>query len=260
MVFEFRGNTRTPGPLGQVPGTVGGRIPGPLRGGKDDHRGKGQTETKASKTTLPKQGDGTSDELNEKVAKEAEGYVGKPSVGDGECYALVDAIAKAAGAKPASDFDKITGSRDQDYKWGKPISLDEVKRGDQLQFRNHRIKIETTVTVTKGGKAEITKHTIDEYNRVPQHSATVIQVNDDDGSFSVAEQHVIDRGTGNPSNKVHGDNRVYYKNRALQTVTKTTENDVEVVTTTVKKITVSGKIMPFRPQKDPKHKKDIDFK
>lgn len=258
MVFEYRGNTRTPGPLSQIPGALGGRVPGPLRGGKDDP-GKGKTETKASKTKPPDQADdGTSDDLNERMAKEAEEYVGKPSVGTGECYDLADAIAKAAGAKTASDFDKITGSRDQDYKWGKPITLDQVKRGDQLQFRNHRIKIETTVTVTKGGKAESPKRTIDEYNRVPQHSATVIRVNDD-GSFTVAEQHVIDRSTNNLDGKVHGDNKVYFKNQTLQTVTKTTENDVEVVTTTVKKITVSGKIMPYRPQENPKHKKDLDF-
>ncbi|MGA2644821.1 MAG: hypothetical protein ABSF15_08905 [Candidatus Sulfotelmatobacter sp.] len=261
MVFEYRGNAQTPGPLGQIPGAPGGRVPGPLRSGPKDEPGKGNTATKASKTTTPGQGDGTSDALNEKVAKIAEGYVGKPSVGDGQCYALADAIAKAAGAKTASDFVKVTKSRDQDYPWGKPITLDQVKRGDQLQFRNHKMVIETTITVTKGGKVieRSPKPSIEVYSRVPQHTATVTHVNPD-GSFTVAEQHVIDRDTGKESDTVHGENKVYYKNRTLPPEIKTrTENDVEIVTTIEKKIIVSGKILPYRPQEDPKHKKDLDF-
>jgi hypothetical protein len=260
MVFESRGNARTPGPLGQVPSALGGRVPGPLRSGPKDDPGKGKTATQSSKATPPDQADGTSDALNERVAKAAEGYVGKPVVGSGECYDAAVAIAKAAGAKSAADFDKITGSRDQDYRWGKPITLDQVKRGDQLQFRNHKIVIETTITVTKGGKVieKRPKPSIETYSRVPQHSATVIAVNPD-GSFTVVEQHVLNRATGNLSDTVKGDNRVYTKNTTLQERKTRTENDVEIVTTIEKKITVTGKIMPYRPQEDPKHKKDLDF-
>lgn len=261
MLFGFRGSAQTPGPLGRIPGALGGRTPGPLRSGEKDDPGKGKTATKAPQKAPSDQADGTSDALNERVAKEAEGYVGKPVVGSGECYDLADAVAKAAGAKTASDFAKITGSRDQDYQWGKPISLDQVKRGDQLQFRNQKIRIETTTTVTQGGKVieKSPKPSIEEYSRSPQHSATVLSVNAD-GSLTVAEQHVLNRATGALSTTVKGDNRVYTTNKTLREVKTRKENGVEIVTTIEKKITVSGKILAFRPQEDPKHKKDLDFK
>jgi hypothetical protein len=261
MVFDPKGNARTPGPLGRIPDELGGRVPGPLRFGPKGGHGKGKTETKASKTTPPDKPDGTSDALNEKVAKEAEQFVGKPVVGRGECYDLAVAIANAAGAKTASDFAKITGSRDQDYQWGKLITPDKIKRGDTLQFRNHKMVIATTITVTKGGKAieKSPRPSIEEYVRGPQHTATVISVNAD-GSFTVAEQHVLNRATGKESLTIKGDNRVYTRNTTLPPEIKTrTEHDVQIVTTTETKITVSGKVFPYRPQEDPKHKKELDF-
>jgi hypothetical protein len=261
MVFDPKGNARTPGALGRIPDELGGRVPGPLRYGPKGDPGNGKTETKASKTTPPDKPDGTSDALNEKVAKEAEQFVGKPVVGSGECYDLAVAIANAAGAKTASDFAKITGSRDQDYQWGKLIAPDEIKRGDTLQFRNHTIVIATTITVTKGGKVieKSPRPSIEEYVRSPQHTATVISVNAD-GSFNVAEQHVLNRATRTISPTIKGDNRVYIRNTTLPPEIKTrTENDVPIVTTTETKITVSGKVFPYRPQEDPKHKKDLDF-
>jgi hypothetical protein len=198
---------------------------------------------------------------NEKVAKEAAQFVGKPVVGSGECYDLAVAIANAAGAKTASDFAKITGSRDQDYQWGKLITPDKIKPGDTLQFRNHKMVIATTITVTKGGKVieKSPSPSIQEYVRAPQHTATVLSVNAD-GSFMVAEQHVLNRITGTESLTIKGDNRVYTRNTTLPPEIKTrTEHDVQIVTTTETKITVSGKIFPYRPQEDPKHKKDLDL-
>jgi hypothetical protein len=261
MVLDPKGNARTPGPLGRIPDEFGGRFPGPLRFGPKGGPGKGKTETKASKTPPPDESDGTSDALNEKVAKEAAQFVGKPVVGSGECYDLAVAIANAAGAKTASDFAKITGSRDQDYQWGKLITPDKIKPGDTLQFRNHKMVIATTITVTKGGKVieKSPSPSIQEYVRAPQHTATVLSVNAD-GSFMVAEQHVLNRITGTESLTIKGDNRVYTRNTTLPPEIKTrTEHDVQIVTTTETKITVSGKIFPYRPQEDPKHKKDLDL-
>ena len=47
MAWEYKGNIRTPGPLGTVLGGFGGRIPGPLRFGHEDVKG---SPTKAAKT------------------------------------------------------------------------------------------------------------------------------------------------------------------------------------------------------------------
>src|SRR5216684_2067750 len=241
MVFEYRGNARTPGPLGRVPGALGGRVPGPLRSEPKGEPGKGSTATKASKTT-PDQADGTSDALNEKVAKAAEGYVGKPVVGSGECYDLADAIAKEAGAKSAPDFGKVTKSKSQDYVWGKPVKLSEIKRGDQVQFRNHKIVIDITTTVTKDGKVieESPKPSHEEHVR-GQHSATVLSVNAD-GTFTVVEQHVLDPTGKQLSDTVRGTNTVYPKNKTTEDIQTRSENGHKIVKTTRKTITVTGKI------------------
>jgi hypothetical protein len=261
MVFDPKGNARTPGPLGRISDEFGGRAPGPLLFGPKGGPGKGKAETKASKPTLPDEPDGTSDALNEKVAKEAEQFVGKPVVGRGECYDLGVAIANAAGAKTASDYAKITGSRDQDYQWGKLTTLDQIKRGDTLQFRNHKMVIATTITVTRDGKVteKSPRPSTEEYVRGPQHTATVISVNAD-GSLTLAEQHVLNRATGEESLTIKGDNKVYTRSITLPPEIKTrTEHDVQIVTTTERKVTVSGKIFPYHPQEDPNHKKDLNF-
>ena len=70
MVFDPKGKARTPGPLGRIPDEFGGRVPGPLQFGPKGGPGKGKSETKAPKTAPPDEPDGTSDALNEKVAKE----------------------------------------------------------------------------------------------------------------------------------------------------------------------------------------------
>jgi hypothetical protein len=260
MVFEYRGNTRTPGLLGQVPGALGGRVPGPLRSGPKDESGKGNTATKASKTT-PDQAAGTSDALNAKAAKEALGYVGKPVVGRGECFDLVDAIARNTGAKSASGFDKITGSRDQNYRWGAEVPLKDVKVGDSLQFRDHKIVIETTITVTKDGKVieKSPSPSREVHNRAPQHSAIVVSINPD-GSLDVVEQHVIDPKNPDKLSGLVRRNTLYIKNQTMQDKKTKTENDHQIVTTIEKKITVSGKVWVYHPQENPEQKKDLDFR
>ena len=57
-------------------------------------------------------------------------------VGRGECWDLADQALRAAGAQSSEP----TGKRDEDYVWGKEISLLKVQPGDILQFRSYVAK------------------------------------------------------------------------------------------------------------------------
>jgi hypothetical protein len=117
------------------------------------------------------------DTISTQVKTYVEGKVGGKAVGDGECFALADHALKAAGAKSAEDFGKITPNAN--YVWGSPVSLENVRPGDILQFRNYYIKVETE---TDSGSEW---HTLTR----PHHTAIVVAVNAD-GSVVVAEQNV----------------------------------------------------------------------
>src|SRR5690606_12535928 len=55
-------------------------------------------------------------------------------VGDGQCFALADRALRAAGAKSAADYGRIT--RDADSVWGTAVSLGDLRPGDIIQFRD----------------------------------------------------------------------------------------------------------------------------
>ena len=190
------------------------------------------------------------DDLNLEVRNDAIHMVGKPVVGDGECYDLADRVLRSSGAKSAPDFGKVTKSRDQDYKWGTPVDLKDVKPGDILQFRNHEINIHTVKKTTKtfpGGGSSVSK----DENTVTlprgQHTAIVL-ANDGDGTMSLAEQHVIDHATGKLSTTIRK-NTLYTKDVPPTTTTRTRqEGDATVKEETTVTITVSGTIWAYRPQ------------
>src|SRR5215831_7746567 len=162
------------------------------------------------------------DDVNLGVRAEAGHLVGKNIVGRGECYDLADHVLREAGAKSAPDFQKITGKRDQDYKWGTPIDVKDAKPGDILQFRDHHVQIETvtkaTMTYPDGSSKQIVKKEHESYNRAPQHTSVVL-ANNGDGKMTVAEQHVLDRNTGRLSTTVRR-NELYTQD-GTTTTTKT---------------------------------------
>jgi len=193
---------------------------------------------------------GAGDDLNLDVRNDAAHLVGKPVVGDGECYDLADQVLRNSGAKSAPDFGKVTKSRDQDYKWGTPTDLKDVKPGDILQFRNHEIQIQTVKKTTRtfpGGGSSVTK----EENTVPlergQHTAVVLS-NDGDGTMRVVEQHVLDHRTGKLSTTVR-ENTLYTREFPPTTTTRTLqEGNVIIKEETTVIIIVTGIIYAYRPQ------------
>jgi len=186
--------------------------------------------------------------LNAKVKSDADASVGNPVVGSGECYDLVDALLAKAGAKSAPDFGKITANAN--YEWGTKIRLDDVKGGDVLQFRNHKITI-VTVRVTRRTKPdrswrETTETTTETHVR-PHHTA-VVSSNNRDGTLTVIEQHVKDPDTGELSSVIR-QNTLYVHDRKSPPVEESRqEGDITVDEKTTVKITVSGKIWAYRPQ------------
>jgi len=191
------------------------------------------------------------DALNAKVKAEADGYVGKPVVGDGECYALADATLNDASAKSAPDFtEKITD--DGDYKWGRPLAdMKEVKAGDILQFRNHQFKIHKVTKVKRtepNGSWKVETKKEDEEHHRGHHTAVVSEVNAD-GTLTVVEQHVKDPSTGQLS-KVVRRNTLYLSSSNKKFPKKVTREfgGAQVEEETTITITVTGKIWPYRPQ------------
>ena len=190
------------------------------------------------------------DDLNLDVRNDAIHMVGKPVVGSGECYDLADQVLKNSGAKSAPDFGKVTKSRDDNYKWGTPVDLKDVKPGDILQFRDHEIKIHTVTKTTKtlpgGGKSVSTDEKTVPLER-GQHTAIVLS-NDGDGTMTVAEQHVLDHQTGKLSTTIRR-NTLYTKDLPTTTTTRTRqEGDVTIKEETTVTISVSGTIWAYRPQ------------
>jgi hypothetical protein len=187
--------------------------------------------------------------LNDAVRSAAAGQVGQPVVGSGECYDLADKVLRDSGAHSAPHYGRIT--RDADYHWGKPVRLDQVKPGDILQFRNHRIHIVTvtkTRTTSPDGAWTEQANTQTEDRVRPHHTAIVLAVQD--GNFVVAEQHVLDHTTNQLSTTVR-ENTFPIHSRRPQTTHRQLPSPSpgtrveETITVTV---TVSGTIRAYRPQ------------
>lgn len=111
------------------------------------------------------------------VLKYAQDKVGQQD-GNGECYTLADNALRAAGAKSAPDYGKITPTAD--YKWGKSVPLDGSKPGDILQFKDYK---NTTKTTQEDGSWQTETQTR------PHHTAVVVD-NDGKGNITVLEQNV----------------------------------------------------------------------
>ncbi len=185
------------------------------------------------------------EDLNEEIAKLADGHVGGAAVGSGECFDLVDDVLRTAGAKSASDFGRIT--RHGDYQWsGKEVDLKDAKRGDALQFRDYITTITTTTKTTKkspdGIRVETetkTEETRRGDKKTHNHSAFVSSVGAN-GEIQVVEQ------TREDPTVEKGDLHIRSDTASHRTRTEeygvTTEIETKVV------VTHSGRIRVWRPE------------
>ena len=106
-------------------------------------------------------------------------------VGDGECFTLADRALRAAGARSASDFGRVTATAD--YVWGRAVDLSDLRPGDVIQFRRYRYDREI---VTEDGNRRTTNT---DFQERPHHTAIVESV-DGNGAVTVLEQNVPHRG------------------------------------------------------------------
>jgi hypothetical protein len=141
-------------------------------------------------------------------------------VGNGECFALADEALRAAGAKSAADFGRVTSHAD--YVWGTSVGLADVQPGDVIQFRNYTYH---RVDVVKDDRATTTEER-DEGR--PHHTAIVESV-DGDGALTVWEQNAP---AGGPVTRT----QLFFSDRNETSGKRTT------------KITVRGRFRFYRPE------------
>lgn len=188
----------------------------------------------------------------QKIVTFAQGQIGT-TVGGGECTDLVEAALRSAGAKALHDLgqtDQQVGKKDHAYVWGDAIALKDALPGDILQFTDHNVKIDVTVTWTfKDGTVVDNAEGSDVANTPRRHHTALIEVGmAGDGSVKTLEQNV------DPGGRVTQRLRLLTQDSVTEkTETKTVEHPVskkkDIATVkTVVKITVTGTIQAYRAQ------------
>ena len=105
-------------------------------------------------------------ELNHKVYQYAHSQM-RQHVGRGECWDLVDAALRYAGAvRNAGGGDEV------DYVWGTEIGPHQTIAGDVVQLRNYEFVVKT-VTRVEFDDGEFTQNTKTESTKRPHHTAIV---------------------------------------------------------------------------------------
>lgn len=141
------------------------------------------------------------------------------AVGGGECFDLVDAALRDAGARSASHYGRVTP--DADYVWGRSVTLGALRAGDVLQFRNYVASYTftrtTAFTFADGSTMDVPEEDTETVNR-PHHSA-IVTGSAAGGRTPVIEQNV-DRGSGTMERTV-GTARLYLQTIAQRTVRTT---------------------------------------
>lgn len=206
-------------------------------------------------TALPAVAPVTPTDVNDAVRAAAAALVGRPAVGPRqECYDLADRVLRDSHARSAPDFGTITD--DADYEWGTAVPLTEVRPGDILQFRNHLVRTETvthTLRRLPDGSTEFADNQHIETRPRGHHTAVVLEVQGD--TVVVAEQHVRDPVTRRTARDVR-QNTIILESRPAETTTRSSveasrQGNVDVQTTTMVTVTVSGDVWAYRPQPAP---------
>ncbi len=146
---------------------------------------------------FPEEAKMADDSVNKKIVEYAEKNSGHPGKVDAkkeaQCWDLPEKALAEAGAKTSYDYQDITGKRDQDYIWGKEISILGVIPGDIVQFRDHEIRIDYTIsgklTMPDGKTTGFTRTESRIFKRGPQHSA-IVSSYQGNGVMVIYEQHV----------------------------------------------------------------------
>jgi hypothetical protein len=145
-------------------------------------------------------------------------------VGDGECTDLADAALQQNGGRTIDAYAAASSGND-DYTWGKPVSLRDARPGDILQFRDFN----TTTTVSSGMSESTMTDMRDHHTAIVEQNLGSVLV--------VLEQNVPPMG------------RVVQRNRIpIESMTYSGDpggNDIGRVRTTVQ---VEGSIKAYRPQ------------
>jgi len=181
-----------------------------------------------------------SDTISQKVVAWAHSKL-RQRVGRGECWDLADQALRASGARSS----KTTG-RDDNYDWGTPVRIEQVVRGDILQFRNWNVKTttETTVRFTDGSGYHDTDEVV---ARRPHHTGIVEHVGGG-GVVKVYEQHVKPGGNHVQLHEVptRGTPPITTLTHKLM---KDASGKMRMATvSTVKTVVVSGSVWAYRPQ------------
>ena len=209
--------------------------------------------------------------LDKQVLEKATELVGKPTIRTTtpkgkapECFDMLDQIYQEIDAQHPDELtppgSKPREDTDGDYVWGEPISLSEVKPGDVLQFRDHKIEIVVDVSThekyedgTEMDDADPAHGIVTRTQKRGHHTAVVLQVLPD-GKFEVAEQHIKDP-TGKMTtvvrkNVIHTTSQTFptTEKKKAKNHPKHGQGTLTIKTTTT--ITVSGKIFPYRAVKN----------
>lgn len=190
--------------------------------------------------------------MQQKIVTYAQGQIGT-TVGGGECTDLVEAALRSAGAKALHDLgqtDQQVGKKDHAYVWGDAVALKDALPGDILQFTDHKVVIDTTVTVTFADGAVIENAEGSDVASTPRrhHSALVEVAIAGDGSVKTLEQNV------DPGGRVTQRLTLLTKDSVVEKTEKKSilhpgTNKKELATVkTVIKTTVTGTIQAYRAQ------------
>ena len=167
--------------------------------------------------------------INARVVQYAQDNMGR-KVGSGECFDLADQALRAAEAKSAADFGRVTPTAD--YIWGQAVTRAQTRPGDILQFRNYSETVVTTISYADGSGETLT-----ETHSRPHHTA-IVRTSHSHGRLTVFEQNVA-----NVRRVVTND--LHFQ--TLNVPSRTEQRDGQRATIT-QRITVSGTVRFYRPQ------------
>lgn len=184
--------------------------------------------------------------LNQKIATWVQGKKGQ-KVGDGECWTLAENALKQAGAKTSYDFGKVTANAD--YIWGTEIKVADIKAGDILQFRDHKIKVVTKIKVRFDDDSGWDEEEEEEFSR-GHHTAVVDGTPDADGVVATLEQNIKPDGKVVQAKSLHTRSVAAKSTKEVKSVyDEDAKKKRNATVTTEVTITVTGTIWAYRPQK-----------
>lgn len=183
------------------------------------------------------------DTENQKVLVWARGKM-RQRVGKGECWDLAEAALEHAHAVSSSELGP--SGPDQDYVWGDPISLTDVRPGDILQFTDFVILTHTETNVDFDDGSTLESWNDERAVRGPHHTAIVDHVVGT-SRFKILEQHVKPLGQ-----RVQLHEIVVAPGTRTETTHKSVKDQmgklkpgkVKVTTT----YTISGSVVAYRPK------------